>query len=223
MRCVVCGADARCPNCGSSNFGIARGGAERVEEWARGVASVPVTHLAPDDTSRPPGEEEVVVGGIDAVKDFGALGLDLVGILDADASLRRPGIAARERALSTWGEVAAWAAPNGRVIVQTTHPNDPAVQALVVGKPDRFGRTERTRLEEAGFPVGAPVFRVVGGVELETELGALQHRTMLVSSDGEHTLCLVALDPNDLPAFGDGVRLLAERGIVSRVEAEPHL
>lgn len=223
MRCVVCGADARCPNCGSSNFGIARGGAERVEEWARGVASVPVTHLAPGDTSRPPGDGEVVVGGIDAVKDFGALGLDLVGILNADASLRRPGIAARERALSTWGEVAAWVAPNGRVIVQTTHPNDPAVQALVVGKPDRFARTERTRLEEAGFPVGAPVFRVVGGVELEAELDALPHRTMLVSSDGEHTLCLVALDPNDLPAFGDGVRRLAERGIVSRVEAEPHL
>lgn len=223
MRCVVCGADARCPNCRSSNFGIARGGAERVEEWARGVASVPVTHLAPGDTSRPPGDGEVVVGGIDAVKDFGALGLDLVGILNADASLRRPGIAARERALSTWGEVAAWVAPNGRVIVQTTHPNDPAVQALVVGKPDRFARTERTRLEEAGFPVGAPVFRVVGGVELEAELGALPHRTMLVSSDGEHTLCLVALDPNDLPAFGDGVRRLAERGIVSRVEAEPHL
>lgn len=223
MRCVVCGADARCPNCGSSNFGIVRGGAERVEEWARGVASVPVTHLAPGDTSRPPGDGEVVVGGIDAVKDFGALGLDLVGILNADASLRRPGIAARERALSTWGEVAAWAAPNGRVIVQTTHPNDPAVQALVVGKPDRFARTERTRLKEAGFPVGAPVFRVVGGVELEAELGALPHRTMLVSSDGEHTLCLVALDPNDLPAFGDGVRRLAERGIVSRVEAEPHL
>jgi len=223
MRCVVCGTDARCPNCGSSNFGLARGGAERVEEWARGVASVPVTHLARGDTSRAPGDGEVVVGGIDAVKDYGALGLDLVGILNADASLRRPGIAARERALSTWAEVAAWAAPNGRVIVQATHPNDPAVQALVVGKPDRFARTERTRLEEAGFPVGAPVFRVVGGVELEAELGALPHRTMLVSSDGEHTLCLVALDPNDLRAFGDGVRRLAERGIVSRVEAEPHL
>ena len=223
MRCVVCGTDARCPKCGSSNLGIARGGAERVEEWARGVASVPVTHLAPGDTSRPPGDGEVVVGGIDAVKDFGAVGLDLVGILNADASLRRPGIAARERALSTWAEVAAWASPNGRVILQTTHPNDPAVQALVVGKPDRFARTERTRLEEAGFPVGAPVFRIVGGVELEAELGALPHRTMLVSSDGEHTLCLVALDPNDLRAFGDGVRRLAERGIVSRVEAEPHL
>lgn len=223
MRCVVCGADARCPNCDSSNFGIARGGAERVEEWARGVAPVPVIHLAPGDTSRSPGDGEVVVGGIDAVKDFGALALDLVGILNADASLRRPGIAARERALSTWAEVAAWAAPNGRVIVQTTHPNDPAVQALVVGKPDRFARSERTRREGAGFPVGAPVFRIVGGVELEAELGALSHRTMLVSSDGEHTLCLVALDPNDLRAFGDGIRRLAERGIVSRVEAEPHL
>lgn len=223
MRCVVCGADGRCANCGSSNFGIARGGAERVEEWARGVASVPVRHVPPGDTTRPPADDEVVVGGIDAVKEFGALGLDLVGILNADASLRRPGIAARERALSTWAEVAAWAAPHGRAIVQTTRPNDPAVQALVVGKPDRFARTERARLEDAGFPVGAPVFRVIGGVDLEAELGALPHRTMLVSSDGERTLCLVVLDPNDLRAFGGGVRRLAERGIVSRVEAEPHL
>jgi hypothetical protein len=34
---------------------------------------------------------------------------------------------------------------------------------------------------------------------------------------------LVAVDPADLDAFGVGARRLAERGIVIRVEAEPHL
>jgi len=223
LHCVVCGSEARCASCGASNFGIARGGAERVEEWARNLASVPVRHVSPSDTPRPPADDEVVVGGIDAVKEFGGVSLDLVGILNADASLRRPGVASRERALSTWAEVAAWAVPKGRVIVQTTRPNDPAVQALVAGRPDRFVRTEVPRLEEAGFPVGGPVFRILGGEGLEVELSALPHRTMLVSSDGEQKLCLVALGPADLGAFGDGVRRLAERGIVSRVEAEPHL
>jgi primosomal protein N' (replication factor Y) len=223
IRCTVCEARGRCAACGAEDFGVARGGAERVEQWARGVAAVPVTRLRASDRPRPPGEEEVVVGGIDAVKDFGALRLDLVGILNADASLRRAGIAARERTLSAWAEVAAWAGPSGRVVLQTNRPNDPAVQALVAGKPDRFARTEKQRLADAGFPVGAPVFRVVGTASLEDEIAALPHRTLLVSALEEQTVCLVALDPGDVAVFGAAIRRLAERGVVTRVEAEPHL
>jgi primosomal protein N' (replication factor Y) len=223
VRCVVCGSPGRCASCGASDFGLARGGAERVGQWARGIASVPVTHLAPADHPRPPGDAEIVVGGIDAVKDFGELSLDLVAILNADASLRRPGVAARERALATWAEVAAWASPGGRVILQTNAPNDPAVQALVVGKPDRFARTEGPRLAQAGFPVGAPVFRIAGTQPLESELTASPHLTLLVSNVGDQTICLLALDPADLALFGGRMRRLAERGVVTRVEAEPHL
>jgi primosomal protein N' len=214
IRCTVCEARGRCAACGAENFGVARGGAERVEQWARGVAAVPVTRLGPSDRPRPPGDEEVVVG---------ALRLDLVGILNADASLRRAGIAARERTLSAWAEVAAWAGPSGRVIIQTNKPNDAAVQALVAGKPDRFARTEKQRLAHAGFPVGAPVFRVVGTASLEDEIAALPHRTLLVSALEEQTVCLVALDPDDVAVFGAAIRRLAERGVVTRVEAEPHL
>jgi primosomal protein N' (replication factor Y) len=223
IRCTVCEARGRCRACGAEDFGVARGGAERVEQWARGVAAVPVSRLGPSDRPRPPGDAEVVVGGIDAVKDFGPLRLDLVGILNADASLRRPGIAARERSLSAWAEVAAWAGPSGRVVLQTNRPNDHAVQALVAGKPDRFVRTERTRLADAGFPVGAPVFRVVGTGSLEGELTALPHRTLLASPLEEQTVCLVALDAGDVAVFGAAIRRLAERGVVTRVEAEPHL
>jgi primosomal protein N' len=223
VRCTVCETTGRCSVCGADAFGVARGGAERVGEWAATVATVPVTHLGPNDRPRAPGPAEVVVGGIDAVKDLGVGGLDLVGIANADASLRRPGISARARALTAWAEVAAWAAPSGRVIVQSELPNDDAVQSLVAGKPDRFARTEGPRLAAAGFPVGAPVFRVAGTGELAAALESLPHRTLLVSELDDRTVCLVALDAGGISAFGAGVRVLAERGVVTRVEAEPHL
>ncbi len=223
VRCAVCGAEGRCASCGAADFGIARGGAERVEEWARGITQVPVHRIGRDERPRPPAEEEVLVGGLETVKDFGPVGLDLVGILDADLASRRPGLAARERALATWFEAAAWAAPNGRVIVQTRNPNDPAVQALVTGKPHRFYRTELLRRIEAGFPAGAPVFRVTGTAELGEELRALETRTILASGLGDRTVCLVALDPGELSTFSRAMRFLAERGVVTRVEAEPHL
>jgi hypothetical protein len=117
----------------------------------------------------------------------------------------------------------SWLGPGGRAIVQTSHPNDHAVQALVTGRPDRFARTERPRLEAAGFPVGAPVFRVVGTDALPESLAALPHTTLLASGLGDETVCLLALRLEDVEAFGEGVRRLAERGIVTRVEAEPHL
>jgi primosomal protein N' (replication factor Y) len=223
IRCVVCEAPGRCASCGRTDFGVVRRGAERVEEWARGVATVPVSLVGRDDPPRPPHEREVLVGGVDALKDLGSPGLDLVGILNADTSLRRPGVNARERALVTWFEAAAWARPDGRVIVQTNAPNDPAVQALVSGRPERFHRSEAPHRAEAGFPVGAPVFRVAGGPSLERELDALAHRTLLSSVVGEATICLVALDPEQVPRFGDAMRRLAAGGVVTRVEAEPHL
>jgi len=46
---------------------------------------------------------------------------------------------------------------------------------------------------------------------------------LLVSAVGDQTVCLVALDPGGVPAFGGAMRALAERGVVARVEAEPHL
>ncbi|MGA9162108.1 MAG: hypothetical protein WB297_14750 [Actinomycetota bacterium] len=223
IRCVVCEAPGRCASCGGSGFGVVRRGAERVEEWARGVATVPVSLVDRGDPPRLPSEREVLVGGVDALKDLGSPGLDLVGILNADASLRRPGVDARERALVTWFEAAAWSRPDGRVIVQTNAPNDPAVQALVSGRPERFRRAEAPRRADAGFPAGAPVFRVSGGPELERELRTLAHRSLLVSSVGGATICLVALDPGDVPAFGDAMRRLAGGGAVTRVDAEPHL
>jgi primosomal protein N' len=196
-----------------------------VEGWVSRSARVPVRRQVEGEAAHPVAHEEIVVGGADAVKDLGAgaLGLDVVAILDADLAARRPGLFARERALATWMEVAAWASTSGRVIVQTRTPNDAAVQALVTGNPDRFHRAEIPRRTEAGFPPGAPVFRVAGSALLPRELEALPHSMLLATAVGDETLCLLALEAEDVPAFGRTVRDLAARGLVSRVEAEPHL
>ncbi|MEX0756206.1 MAG: hypothetical protein WD556_14005 [Actinomycetota bacterium] len=226
VRCVVCGRDGECASCGAKSFGLRRGGAEHVEEWAGRAARVPVRSASADPSALASlaGDDQVVVGGPESVKDVGPLGLDLVGILDADLASRRPGISALERALTTWTEVAAWAAPQGgRVIVQSSRPNDPAVQSLVQGTPERFHRAERARRAEAGFPVGAAVFRVVGSDELPAALEALAPITFLASRQGEQAICLLALEPDAIARFGARARELAASGVLERVEAEPHL
>jgi primosomal protein N' (replication factor Y) len=218
VRCTVCEAEGRCARCGSIRFGIVRGGAERVEQWLRGLVSVPVRRTERFDRS-----EGVVVGGPEAVKDVGPLALDLVGILDADLAARRPGLTAVEQSVAVWMEAAGWARPTGRVIVQTNHPADPAIQALVQGNPARFHRTQLEHRGASGFPVGHPVFKVSGGPELAAELRAVGPAHLLEASLGDETVCLLTIRPETLTDFGRTVRRLAERGIVTRVEAEPHL
>jgi primosomal protein N' (replication factor Y) len=221
IRCVVCEAPGRCAACGGTVFGVRRGGAERVEEWVAREAAVPVAR--PDAPRLPAPNGEVLVGGPDVVRDLGPGGLELVAILDADLAAKRPGLLARERALAIWMDAVGWARPNGRAIVQTAYPSDPAVQALVRGNPDRFHARERERRAAAGFPVGSAVFRVVGTGELEGALEAHHPITALITSLGGRTVCLLALEPERVSTFGAAMRRLAAAGIVERVEAEPHI
>ena len=221
VRCVVCEALGRCGACGASSFGIRRGGAERVEEWVGRVAGVPVARVVRPRLPKRTGE--IVIGGPEAVRDLGSGALDLVAVLDADLAAKRPGLAARERSLAIWMEAVSWTRLDGRAIVQSSHPSDPAVQALVRGNPDRFLAREHERRAASGFPVGAPVFRVVGTDELEPAIRQHDPITALLTSLGGRTVCLLALEPARLPAFGAAMRSLAATGVVERVEAEPHI
>jgi hypothetical protein len=71
--------------------------------------------------------------------------------------------------------------------------------------------------------VGAAVFRVTGTSELEDRLAALDPALLVATGLGEQTVCLLALEPGSVAAFSRAARALAERGVVTRVEAEPHL
>jgi len=223
VRCVVCEAGGACARCGGSDFGLRRGGRERVEGWASRATPSPVRRHEDAEGGPPDLGPGVLVGGPDAVKDVGSVGLDLVGVLDADLADRQPGMYALERSLTTWAEAAGWARPDGRVIVQSSRPNDPAVQALVAGRPERFHRAERERRAAAGFPVGAAVFRVIGNEELPARLEELAPVTLLVTGAGDRRVCLLALAPDRVEEFGALARSLAARDVIERVEAEPHL
>ena len=67
------------------------------------------------------------------------------------------------------------------------------------------------------------MFRVSGKAELRRELDAIRPTQILETSLGDETVCLVTVHPDALHVFGRIVRGLVERGIVTRVEAEPHL
>jgi primosomal protein N' (replication factor Y) len=220
VRCVVCEAEGRCASCGGTAFGIRRGGAERIEEWAARVARAKVRRI---ERPRLPRDGEVLIGGSEVVRDLGPAGIELVAIVDADVAERRPGLSSRARALSLWMEAVAWAHPGGRAIVQASRPRDPAIQAVVRGNPSRFHEDDRARRAEAGFPVAAPVFRVAGPAGLEHHLTGLDPITLLTSTAGDQTVCVLALASDRLPPFGRMMRDLAARGEISRVEAEPHL
>jgi hypothetical protein len=64
---------------------------------------------------------------------------------------------------------------------------------------------------------------VAGRDSLPDELAAARPITLLITGAGEETVCLLALEPRRLPAFGSLIRRLAARDVVARIEAEPHL
>jgi primosomal protein N' (replication factor Y) len=225
-RCALCGTPAACPRCEGRSFGVERGGTERLQEWAGRATALPVTRVDEGDEAVPPGTGRIVVGTAAAVKDFGPRRVDLVGVLDPDRARRRAGVLASEQALATWMEAAVWAGPRdggGRVVVQTREPGDPAIQALVRWDPWHFQHAERRRREEGGFPPGHPVFRVLGTEGLSEGLKMLDPVTLLSTSLGDETVCLIALRPEQVGPFRRRILELLGGGVARRVEAEPQL
>jgi hypothetical protein len=83
--------------------------------------------------------------------------------------------------------------------VQSSHAADPAVQALVRGNP--IASTPTRHGAPSRLPVGSAVFRIAGAPELEGAL-TFAPTTMLTSTVGDQTVCLLALDPARVPSFG---------------------
>jgi primosomal protein N' (replication factor Y) len=224
--CRVCRSPGVCASCGGSDFGVERGGTERVGEWATRMAGRAVD--VDDGTGGLHAAGGLWVGTAASVHDAGALRVDLVAILDPDRARTRAGLHAPEQALATWMEAAQWAGPRrdgGRVLLQTRHPGDAAIQSLIRWEPVPFLLAEARRRASAGMPPGTAMFRVSGdaGADLAAMLEGAGGSTVAAMSREGGTVCLVAVAPRDLARFGGEVRGLAARGIVDRVEAEPQL
>jgi primosomal protein N' (replication factor Y) len=161
-----------------------------------------------------PGAEPVADGGYGAAL-----------LLDSWALLGRADLRAGEETLRRWMNAATLvrsASAGGQVVVAADAAH-PVVQALVRWDPWVFHRAERRRRVEAGFPPGHPVFRVHGSPRLPDELRALDPVHLLTSSLGREAVSLVTVRPGAVPDLRRRLVKLAEEGVVTRVEAEPHL
>lgn len=174
VRCPRCGAvepaPDRCPACGSSELRMLGAGSERLaEQVQRSFPRARVQRMDP----------QVLAGGGARASDAARADIYLttwigakevlrpsvttVGVLDADAWIRRPEFRAAENAYQALAEMAEWAGPaaaGGRLLIQTAEPGHHAVQAVVRGDPGHFFQREATQRAELGYPPYSELIKV---------------------------------------------------------------
>ena len=164
VRCPRCRLVAAppdvCPSCGSSDLRFLGRGSERyAEQLRKAFPRVPVVHMdraGADSSSKRTWEG----AGIYLTSWFGTKPelrppVSLVGVLDADALIRRPDFKAAEQAHQALVEMAGWAGPasgGGRLLIQTDEPNHHAIQAVVRGDFDFFAERELEQRRELDYP-----------------------------------------------------------------------
>jgi primosomal protein N' (replication factor Y) len=156
-----------CPQCGSLEAGFTGFGTEMIEEEAaRTFPELRLRRADADTTGRRGSLGETLdvfkAGGIDILlgtqmvaKGLNFPGVRLVGVVLADTGLHLPDFRAAERTFSLIVQVAGRAGryfPDGKVIVQTFRPNDPAIARACVLDVEGFFAAELAQRKMLGFP-----------------------------------------------------------------------
>ena len=163
----------RCPHCGARDSLASIGpGVERLEEEVRerfpdARTAVFSSDLVPDAeaarrlvAAMAAGEIDVLVATQAAAKGHNFPRLTLVGVVDADLSLRGGDLRAGERTFQLLQQAAGragravdgQAARPGRALLQTYAPEHPVLLALAAGDRERFLDAEREARRESGLP-----------------------------------------------------------------------
>ena len=182
-----------CPHCGVEDSLVSVGpGVERVEEEVRErfpECSVAVfssdTVMSAEDArnligAMTKGEIDILVATQGAAKGHNFPNLTLVGVVDADLSLKGGDLRAGERTWQLLAQVAGRAgrhAKAGRAMLQTFSPDHPVLMALAARDRDTFVSTEMAQREAASLPpFGRLAALIVSGADpagLETFVRAL--------------------------------------------------
>ncbi|HYO61501.1 MAG TPA: primosomal protein N' [Actinomycetota bacterium] len=164
VRCPRCGFTSAppdaCPSCGGTEWRYLGAGAERLaDQLAKSFPRASIGRVDPDVLAR--GEPldgpapDVYVTTWIGTKPALRPDVSLVGVLDADALLRRPDWRAAEDGYQALAAMAEWAGPasdGGRLVLQTDEPAHHAVQAVVRGDYDFFLERELEARRELGYP-----------------------------------------------------------------------
>jgi primosomal protein N' (replication factor Y) len=177
--CHYCGYSAlpprACPQCGSLEAGFAGFGTEMIEEEVmRTFPELRVRRADADSTAKKGSLRETLdvfrAGGIDILlgtqmvaKGLNFPGVRLVGVVLADTSLHLPDFRSAERTFSLIVQVAGRAGryfPDGKVLVQTYRPQDPAITYACNADIEGFYRHELAQRKELGFPPYTRLIRI---------------------------------------------------------------
>jgi primosomal protein N' (replication factor Y) len=149
LHCHYCGyvrkADTRCEVCGNHDLRQPGAGTQKVEEeLEEHLPGVRMVRMDLDTTARKGAHRQILSsfanGDVDVLlgTQMVAKGLDfsrvsLVGVISADTQLLLPDFRSSERAFQLLTQVAGRAGRRsnveGEVVIQTAHPNHPAIQA----------------------------------------------------------------------------------------------
>jgi primosomal protein N' (replication factor Y) len=175
--CHYCGYSVQppkaCPSCGSLEAGFTGFGTEMIEEeMRRTFPDLRIVRADSDTVTKKNSlketldkfrnrEVDVLLGTQMVAKGLNFPGVRLVGVVLADTGLHLPDFRAAERTFSLIVQVAGRAGryfPDGKVIVQTLRPNDPAIVKSCTMDIDGFFEDELRQREALWFP---PFTRII--------------------------------------------------------------
>jgi len=171
LLCHLCGYKqpypSECPEC-SSNLFLYKGiGTQKLQEELHGhFPDIKIVRLDMDVTRRKEGfkdvytqfysgEAKILIGTQMVAKGFDFPDVALVGIVSADTSLEFPDFRARERTFQLLTQASGRAGRlrfSGKVLLQTLHPEEQAIQLAAEHDYLSFYKSEIMEREELNFP-----------------------------------------------------------------------
>ncbi len=166
----------RCPQCEQPGLRYFGTGTQRLEQEV--IAKFPgfsVIRMDSDSMRKPgshdkaleafrKGEVSILLGTQMIAKGLDFPNVTLVGVIDADTQLHQPDYRATERTFQLIAQVAGRTGrgvQGGRVLVQTTSPDEPAIRFAAAHDYNGFARSELAHRREAGYPPYTTLARVI--------------------------------------------------------------
>lgn len=176
IRCPRCKLETpapdACPTCGAHDFRFVGSGSERLsEQLAKSFPRAKVVRMDPglvQELERGRRiEADIYVTTWVGTKEAIRPDVGLVGVLDADALIRRPDFRSSELAYQALVEMAEWAGSAGsgnRLLIQTDEVGHHVLQAIARNDYSFFLDRELPLREELGYPPFSELIKVqVGG------------------------------------------------------------
>jgi primosomal protein N' (replication factor Y) len=202
----------RCPHCGARDSLVSIGpGVERVEEEARSLFPEARRTVFSSDTvqgaeqaralvaAMADGEIDILVATQAAAKGHDFPKLTLVGVVDADLSLRGGDLRAAERTYQLLAQASGRAGrreARGRALLQTWTPDHAVMQALAAQDRDGFVAVEMGERQAAGLP---PFGRLAAVIATGTDAAVLEDYVRALAAAAPNTPGVEVYGPADPP------------------------